>query len=313
MLQLVNNEMTKLFKQKAIWIMLIGLIVLCIANGLLMKNFSNDTYSDDWREGVTEELEMNHSLLDDPDFPQAAKVQINNEVKELEYYLENDLPPNELTVWGFVESSSDLMPIVSLVIIIVAAGIIANEFRWGTIKLLLIRPISRTKILLSKYISVLLTTVIALLLVVITSTLFGFVLFDTASLFEKVPVALTDGMVLKAPALIIMKTYGYKLINLVMMATFAFMISAVFRNSSLAVGLGIFLMMSASAIPAIFAEQSWAKYILFANTNLQQYETGAILIEGMTLSFSITILFIYYIIFMGLAWLLFTKRDVAGT
>ncbi len=58
---------------------------------------------------------------------------------------------------------------------------------------------------------------------------------------------------------------------------------------------------------------NWAKYILFANTDLSQY-TGERkpIIEGMTLGFSVTMLIIYYIVFIGLAWTLFRKRDVAG-
>src|SRR5699024_5141166 len=110
----------------------------------------------------------------------------------------------------------------------------------------------------------------------------------------------------------LLSTYGYKLINLLMMATFAFMISTVFRNSALAIGLAIFLMFAGSQIVFFFADYSWAKYILFANTDLQQYKNGHPPIEGMTLGFSISVLIGYYIVFMALSWIVFTKRDVAG-
>jgi len=97
-----------------------------------------------------------------------------------------------------------------------------------------------------------------------------------------------------------------------MMATFAFMISTVFRSSALAIGLAIFLMMAGNQIIFAFAEYPWAKYILFANTDLQQYANGNVLIEGMTLGFSISVLIGYYAIFIGLSWLIFIKRDVAS-
>lgn len=38
--------------------------------------------------------------------------------------------------------------------------------------------------------------------------------------------------------------YGFKMVNLVMMATFAFMISSIFRNSAFAIGTAVFLMMA---------------------------------------------------------------------
>lgn len=98
-----------------------------------------------------------------------------------------------------------------------------------------------------------------------------------------------------------------------MMVTFVFMISSIFRNSALAIGLAIFLMFAGNQIVLFFMERDWAKYILFTNTDLRQYVNGNIpLIEGMTLGFSITVLIVYYVIFAVLSWIFFTKRDVAG-
>ena len=72
----------------------------------------------------------------------------------------------------------------------------------------------------------------------------------------------------------ILTGYGFSLINLLMMATFAFMISAIFRNSALAIGLAIFLMLAGNQIVFFFIERDWAKYILLANTDLSQYVNG---------------------------------------
>jgi ABC-2 type transport system permease protein len=52
---------------------------------------------------------------------------------------------------------------------------------------------------------------------------------------------------------------------------------------------------------------------LFANTNLGLYFGGREPpIEGMTLGFSVTMLLLYYIVFLALSWYIFSKRDVAG-
>ncbi|WP_369813172.1 hypothetical protein [Virgibacillus halodenitrificans] len=92
------------------------------------------------------------------------------------------------------------------------------------------------------------------------------------------------------------------------------MISTIFKNSALAIGTAIFLMMAGNQIVLFFAEREWAKYILFANTDLSQYTNqNSPWIEGMTLGFSITMLLIYYVIFLLLSWVFFTKRDVAGS
>ena len=70
-------------------------------------------------------------------------------------------------MWFFSYLEAEVvLSLVTIFAVIIAADSVAGEFSTGTIKLLLIRPWSRSKILLSKYISLLL-----------------FILFFTVSLF----------------------------------------------------------------------------------------------------------------------------------
>lgn len=62
----------------------------------------------------------------------------------------------------------------------------------------------------------------------------------------------------------------------------------------------------------VLSRFSWSKYILFANTNLKQYISGVPLVKGMTMSFSIIVLIVYFIIFNVTSLLVFNKRDVAA-
>lgn len=110
----------------------------------------------------------------------------------------------------------------------------------------------------------------------------------------------------------VMSEYGYRIVNLIMMTTLAFMISTIFKNSSIAIGVGIFLLMGGSIITGIFSQYDWSKYLLFANLDLKMYETGNVLIEGMTLGFSITMLIVYFVVFVALAWIFFNKRDIVN-
>src|SRR5699024_5919777 len=89
---------------------------------------------------------------------------------------------NTIGAAQFASQNYVFLSIVSLLAIIVAAGIVAHEFRWGTIKLLLIRPISRTKILLSKYVSVILFALITSIFVLIFAWLVGLVFFGFGEL-----------------------------------------------------------------------------------------------------------------------------------
>ena len=101
-------------------------------------------------------------------------------------------------------------------------------------------------------------------------------------------------------------------IKVLMISTLAFAISTIFRSSVLAVGFPLLLALSGDIIVQIMSEAKIAlgKYIVFANTNFQQYFDSKPLFEGMSFSFSLIILVAYLVIYLGSAWLVFVKRDV---
>ncbi|NBJ71233.1 MULTISPECIES: ABC transporter permease subunit [Clostridia] len=312
-LKLIQNEQGKIFIRKSTWIMYIILAVLIFGNALLTNSFDGlkkDYEGDDWRQVLEEE---NKELQKESEEFEDFEDYNNSLIAKNNYYLENDIQPAPYTAWTFVQENISLLSIVSLLTIIIAAGIVANEFRWGTIKLLLIRPISRSGILLSKYITVLLFAFYTALFALVLMWIFGAIFFGIGDLNPSIVVQGEDGFKTVSLVANVFTSFGFKLVNLVMMATFAFMISAVFRNSSLAIGIAIFLMMGANSIVAFFADKEWAKYILFAHTDLSQYMDGNFLmLEDNTMGFSIAVLVVYYAIFMLLSWIVFTKRDVAG-
>ncbi|WP_082235651.1 ABC transporter permease [Halobacillus massiliensis] len=311
--QLVRNEQMKTYSQISTWIMVILIAAIVIGLGVLFKvegGVSEESQvAEDWKQQLQQENEQMQKEAQEEEFMadyHEEQIALN------EYRLENDIPPAEYNVWDFVQENRTNVSLISLFTIVIAASIIANEFRWGTIKLLLIRPISRTKILGAKYVSVLLNALSMLFFLYIMAFIAGGLLFGFSGAGEP-HIYMKAGEVQETP--LFQHTvieYLLSSVNLVMMATFAFMISAIFRSSALAIGIAIFLMMSGNAIVGFFAGKDWAKYILFANTNLNQFFTGTPMLEGLTLEFSITMLIAYFIVFMGLAWLFFTKRDVTN-
>ncbi len=206
---------------------------------------------------------------------------------------------------AFASNAASLTFLVFIFSVVIAADIVAGEFTWGTIKLLLIRPASRSKILASKYIAVLLFVLTLLVVHFISAYFTGLLLFGVGG---QVGEGVTMGN--------IVRTYLLHAVNIVMAVTLAFMISAVFRSSSLAIGLSIFLLWTKDGIVAalVSLKYEWVKYFVFANTDLTPYIVGGKpLLPGMTLGFSVTVLVLYWLLFYGISWLLFTKRDVAGS
>lgn len=196
--------------------------------------------------------------------------------------------------------ASSFISFVAIFSVIVAGDIVSSEFGWGTIKLLMIRPINRSKVLLAKYIAVILYTILLLIVLFLASLLFGILFFG----WGESHITFTD----------ILIEYAYGVPELIIAFTIAFMISAVFRSGALAIGLSIFLMtVGGDLISALLSDYAWAKYILYMNTDLTQYRMPrGPFIEGMTMGFSITMLVLYYVLFMGLSWFFFNKRDITN-
>src|SRR5699024_8039155 len=80
--------------------------------------------------------------------------------------------------WMFISISSvGLYSVVALFGVIIASDIVASEFTWGTIKMLLVRPQKRGIILLSKFIAVLLFTLLLLTELLVGSWVIGGFIF----------------------------------------------------------------------------------------------------------------------------------------
>ncbi|MBO0960761.1 ABC transporter permease [Neobacillus sp. MM2021_6] len=316
MVNLIKNEWMKVFKRPGTFVMIGILIVVIALMGIVIKTQQNDTnFAQDknWEQVLQEE----NNALKQQMAQSRTKIEKQFFKKEIainDYRIKHHIPTKEkYSVWSFVKDSSQLIMLAGLFIIVVSAGIVASEFNWGTVKLLLIRPINRTKILLSKYLTVLVYALFMLAILFVFSTALGAILFGMPD--KAIPyLNYYNGQVTEQNMVVhLLIYYGLSSIDTIMLVTMAFMISSVFRNSSLAIGLSLFLLFTGGQFTALLSMKfDWAKYILFANTDLMQYFEGTPMVEGMTLTFSVIMLLLYFALFQFLAFFVFKKRDVAA-
>lgn len=326
MLNLVLNETMKIRSQLSTYIMLTLLIASVIAAGFIFKYNGQTTYSnDDWKTQLTQQnkdLEkvlkkqkqndaLEKVLSQTPTGGVELKDVIEQDIETNNYRIEHNLPPTAgRTLWGSVTQTSDLISLVSLLSIIISAGIVAGEFIIGTIKLLLIRPLQRWKVLLSKYITVLIFTFGGLLILFSASFLVGGIFYGFGGVNQPYLSYINGNVTEINMVRHIFTTYAYACVDLLMMVTFAFMISTVFRNNAMAVGTSIFLLFTGKVLVSLLSKYSWVKYVLFANTDLTQYVKGVPIVEGMTLKFSLIVLTAYFVFFISTSWIFFSRRDV---
>lgn len=217
------------------------------------------------------------------------------------------------SMWDVVYMESTILfMLVTIFTVVVAASAVAEEFTSGTIKLLLIRPWSRSKILLSKYISIVLFAIMLAVLLFACTLLVNWLCFGISA---QPDVKATFPMGESASVFSFMlKYYGLTLISSIVTVTLAFMLSTVFRSSGLAIGISLFLLLVVNSFSMLLVglKYKWVDYVLFLHLDLTQYLFGAPTRQGMSLGFSLGVLGGYYILFVALTWYIFNKRDVAA-
>lgn len=317
MINLVKNEWIKLFKRISTYIMLalivLGTLLFAFLTQWIM-NLNSENEIPDWKEVLQADIAFYQEELKNNDSGWYGDW-LEAELAISEYRLENNIPPTEFdySMWTFIDESSGIVNFVGLFVIIIAAGIVAHEYSWGTIKMLLIKPYKRWKILLSKYITVILSLVLMLTLLFASAAAIGAIFFGLGD-HSAIHLTYENGKVVEQSLLFhLMRIYLLTSASVILLATMAFMISAAFRASNLAIGLSVFLLLAGPTITGLLSQHfDWVKYTLFANTDLLQYISGGVLIEGMTMEFSLLMLAIHFVIFIAIAFAIFTKRDVSA-
>jgi ABC-2 type transport system permease protein len=312
LLNLIRNENMKIYRRPRTWVLVGILLFTLIIQAAFL--FNTEKHADgNWKEKLQNETTRMELELKDPGkLPEFARKQVELEVKINRYAIDHNLRPDEYNTWRFTKAASGQMQVAAIFVLVIAADIVASEFTWGTIKLLLIRPASRTKILLSKYLATLLFALFLIVVLWAASFLIGGLLFGFGGAGQPYVYANLDGVhetTLAANALL---TFALSPVPLILYTTLAFMISAAFRSSTLAITLSLLLMFGGQVATQLLGQYSWAKYILFTNLDLMQYFEGIPSVEGMTLPFSVSMLAIYFLVMNAAAWLLFKRRDVAA-
>lgn len=204
------------------------------------------------------------------------------------------------------------------IMIIIAAGagsIVSTEFDKGTIKLLLIRPYSRNKILLSKYIVSMFMIIFAILSAFIIQLIVGGIFFGFSSL--NIPVVIYNFVQNKVMHINLFKYIFDNVLavlpEFILLATLAFAISTITNVSTLGVALPIVGVGAADIINLIAINRNIIplKYFVTLNWNFTNYLYGGVnSFPTLSIPFSILICAIYFLIMIITAFIVFNRRNI---
>lgn len=257
---------------------------------------------------------------------QNSRAKLEDNIKLALYQLDNDKldntanqmtlfetsEPEQITFWTVFLTSTSLVTVVALLAIVIAGGIVSSEFSQGTVKFLLINPVKRWKILMSKYFTVItvgyiMLCILFVVMIPITGLMLGFDGFSTPYIY------VSGGEVKEMPTLLYAaEQYLMKSVEMVVMSTLAFAISSLVRSTALAIGVSVFTMCIGSTVTQLLDQlgQDWARFLVFANTDLASISKGGSIFAQHSLTFAVGVLIAHMVVFLLTAWDGFTKRSV---
>ncbi|MEW9669020.1 ABC transporter permease [Ammoniphilus sp. 3BR4] len=325
MINLVQNEMLKLVRKKK-------LVVVALIMGILISLFTYAQFKEaartlerlgdvDWRTTLQQQIIDTQNRLTSSRISDEWKSQLQLRIQQQQYYLDYNVNPMEpgapTFMREFAENSIDLF--LPLMVMVIAADLVSSERSAGTVKLLLTRPVKRWKILMSKYI----TLVLSISFIIV---LFGFLSYIISGLvfgYQGWSAPVLTGFSVEAGELItsgvqlipqwqyLLMEFGLVWFVSLIVGTLAFMLSVLMRSTAAGMGVMLAALIAGMILSNMVSSWESAKYLFMINLKLTDYLTGgAPPIDGMSLGFSLAVLAIWGLAALAISFTVFTKQDV---
>lgn len=231
------------------------------------------------------------------------------------YYIENNITIKNDNRQILLNLFTNYELFILIISIVIASSIVSEEFSRGTIKLLLVKPYSRLKILFSKFIVCILILILSIVFIALSQLVIGGIIhgFDSLSTPAIIYDFSTNSIKTMNIASYIALIGVCKFPIYLLLTTLGFACSTIFTNTALAVAVP-FLGYIASNIINQFALIYDIKQIIYfvtPNWDFTYYLFGGTpLFKGLTPIFSIVICLIYFAIMLILSAIVFKKRDI---
>lgn len=232
------------------------------------------------------------------------------------YILENKEDINNASDLRFILTNfySEYLFLILVFGIMIGGAIVSEEYSKGTIKSLLITPYKRSTILLSKFISVILLTILFIIIAYFMQTVIGGIFLGFGSLSNHVV-----EYNLATKSLEVMSVFKYILLytianlpQILLLVTLAFAVSTIIGNTALAIVI-TFAGVIGSSIINMFASMYKIKvlnYFVTTNWNFNYYLFGGTNPYGPSITQAIIVCLVYFLIMIITSFIVFNKKNI---
>ena len=141
-LNLLKNEIMKLFSGYSALIIFFIMLASVIGATFIAKEAVPE-YTENWKTILTQDIkdytESIENVIENPS--DETKLLYEKDIKRLQFHLDNDISPYNQNGFTFAKSTiPEFSFLLTIFSIIITVGAVTNEYKWGTIKMILIRP-----------------------------------------------------------------------------------------------------------------------------------------------------------------------------
>lgn len=302
-----------------------------------IQNIDNNV-KEDWRTTEEKQKESDIANINNASVPQKEKSNMQVDLNEVQYRLDHNIAPipeYELNAFSYINSLIEGLGTVFLIvgILVFAADSVSGEFTPPTMKVLLTQPVSRAKVLFSKYIASIVTSLLLIISVealgfIIIGLIFGFgnplnpvsigsrYQFDTLNMGNKY-----DRLKLIAGSTYIIPMWKYALMSIgieilyiITCVSFAFLVSSVLNSSMVSMVTGVMISIVLFVLQGLDFIGKIAPFTFIFHGNSGAILKGQLATgfgnPNFTIAGSIILLITSTIIFYVIAHFVFTKKDI---
>lgn len=296
----------------------------------------------DWKTSLKLDITQQEEQLkqmeqDNNIYPQDIE-RMKQSINESKYYLNHNIKPRQPGDFDALSYLGTVLAMLGTVFLpagvaLFAADMVSGEFTPPTMKFLLTQPISRGKLLLSKFIAVVsaaIASIVSLELIsyVIMGVIFGFgnsnlpvfigtkYKFDLTRIVDNVHpmVAITGTTTMTTSGSYIIKQLLFQILFIIASVSFAFMLSAIMKSSMVSVSLAIFATILLTIVQNIPFAKKFCPYLFTTYGASESLFKGSLALElrnpSVTLNLAIVVLILWIIISYTISHVIFTKKDI---
>jgi ABC-2 type transport system permease protein len=326
--QLVSNEIIKMLRKRRFQVVLVILIVLMAvfsyAEHQAVLVITRQLGTTDWHVRLQQQITDELNRLHNPFLSAGEKAGIQATLAESQYELTHNINPYAPGAPSFMHGFMDegILLLIPLFVIVIASDIVSSEMSGGTIKMLLTRGVSRTRILTSKLVALFLLVAMLFLAIAVTSYLVSGVFFGYGGFGLPVVMGFQSSVsgtvnlnhiyTLPQWQYLIM-TFGLGFFACLAVASLAFMVSTLVRSTASSMGIMMAALIAGTLLTALANNWALAKYLPVVNLQLINYLNGTPPpVAGMTFSFSLGVLVVWSVLALVVSFQVFARKDIMG-